>query len=585
MKTKKRNVKSGNVTRKGRAGKVWQVRQHYYPNAFIAIAVAIALFYGVRGFAAETVSVTPTSTSNFPSAPQVFWAVVIVVALALLLLALWLRIKEKKVTNRNNKDAARPTDPLIGNVADIEYIKKGPPSFTASLRDSITSALNSVGLRLRSWRFTNQANESRQTPLDFEASTFRPTPSELPTVTNTEAAVGHVGVRSAIGALPTDKQSELTDELEVIREKFNKLLSYIEDQNNSFQSQLNSLWNRMNDSFSSRIPTQTINDTDEQQFMSLLQSESLRIETLIEQQKRQFTTQQETVSGLQSVIAKLQNQIEQQGEQHRSLNQALERLKQVADQQTQQDDFWPGILGGLLEGIVRGHDLSTLIDQTGAELNRFFKERIPTVDVLVDIPDRVADIGAAIGMVADAAAKFNVEAAAKVRTVALKVGNSADTMCRMKEQLKNRQVAIPIEIQVSAHKNARYTFLEELGRAIKQGVDNLREPQLQGGRELERIIKNDVIEVVDICDLELNSRGGIREIEEALNELFSAARLKQILPARNEPFQAIKHDLIRYMDDPTVGSQGIVEVVRRGFYRLDVDQQQPFRKATVLVNR
>jgi len=234
---------------------------------------------------------------------------------------------------------------------------------------------------------------------------------------------------------------------------------------------------------------------------------------------------------------------------------------------------------------VRGQNLSALIDRTGADLNNVFKEQIPPADVLGDIPDRIADIGAAIGMVAEAASKFNLQAAAKVRTVALKVGNSADTMCRMKEQLKNRQITIPIEIQVSAHKNAGYTFLEEVGRAIKQGIDSVREPQLRGERDLERIIKNDVIEVVDICDLELNSRGGIREIEAALNELFSAARLKQILPARNEPFQAIKHDLIRYMDDPTVGSQSIVEVVRRGFYRLDVDQQQPFRKATVLVNR
>jgi hypothetical protein len=284
----------------------------------------------------------------------------------------------------------------------------------------------------------------------------------------------------------------------------------------------------------------------------------------------------------------MQKQIEQQVEQHRSLNQALERLKQVADQHTRQDDFWPGILGGLLEGIVRGQDHSALIDRTGAKLNDFFKEQIPPADVLGDIPVRVADIGAAIEMVAEAAAKSNIkaalEAASKIRNVAVKVGAVADTMRRMKEQLKNRQVTIPIEIQVSAHKNAGYTFLEELGRAIKQGVDSLREPKISGERDLERIIKNDVIEVVDICDLELNSRGAIREIEAALNELFSAARLKQILPARNEPFQAIKHDLIRYMDDPTVGSQTIVEVVRRGFYRLDVDPQQPFRKATVVVS-
>jgi hypothetical protein len=222
-------------------------------------------------------------------------------------------------------------------------------------------------------------------------------------------------------------------------------------------------------------------------------------------------------------------------------------------------------------------------------LNNELRDGIPRADSLDELRQKARAIHDAMKRVADKAAQIaRGQADTELAKYVQNAKEIADNIESVQSQLQNRtpELRANLCIKFSAHENARYTFLEELGLAIKREIDRIRDPQGYFRRELERLVTGDIIEVSGICDKQITDGPGRNpELERALQSLFNSAGLKSILPTVGESFDATEQNLIQMLFSQSIQYQKIAEVVSRGFYYNDGKKDVLLRKAGVKVHR
>jgi len=276
-------------------------------------------------------------------------------------------------------------------------------------------------------------------------------------------------------------------------------------------------------------------------------------------------------------------------------------------EQDKRDGSYAALLSSILERSVdelQGDRLSSTVREAADALNRFFQSEIPRSEVLDDLASRAERIRSSLKSVVDRAGAFNSQAEIEIAGPLQKATNLVAELSLMQAQLRSRQLAIEarvglpvpaiadlsgatpydpkLQIPISAHSKARYTFIEELGFAIKREMDKFRDPAGYFRRELEKLVTSDVVSVADICD----SKTKNSELEQSLQVLFSEARLRSILPKPKEQFDPTEQTIIQIISGGgPADSHRIVKVVSRGFYYNDGEKDRLLRKAGVEVYR
>lgn len=290
------------------------------------------------------------------------------------------------------------------------------------------------------------------------------------------------------------------------------------------------------------------------------------------------------------------------------LNNIERALRDNRDEQVKSDGFYAALLGLFLERNVaelRPENLTSSIQEAAEGLNKFFEKEIPRSEVLDAVSNQTELIRAALKDVAGRVRLLNGQAEKEIATHVAEVTNLAAKVAAMQAQLRGRQLTLEAQfgfpvtalagrssqteiydtkmrISVSAHSSARYSFLEELGFAIKREIDKLRDPEGYFKRELERIATSDVIAVADVCHGLVVPAGKNPELEDSLQKLFSSAGLRSILPKQKEKYRPAEQNLIQISTGGTpADSQTIARVLRRGFYYND--NPTPLRRAEVEV--
>lgn len=276
-------------------------------------------------------------------------------------------------------------------------------------------------------------------------------------------------------------------------------------------------------------------------------------------------------------------------------------------EQAKRDGFYAALLSSILERSVdglQGDSLSSAVGEAAEALNRFFQTEIPRSEVLDELASRAERLRASLKTVVDRASAFNSQAEIEIAEPLQKATNLVAELSVMRAQLRSRQltlearVGLPVPavadqagttpydpklpVAVSAHGRARYTFIEELGFAIKREMDKFRDPPGYFRREIEKLATSDVIAVADIC----YSKTKNSDLEQSLQVLFSEAGLRSILPKPKERFDPTEQSIIQIISGGSpADSEKIAKVVSRGFYYNDGEKERLLRKAGVEVYR
>jgi hypothetical protein len=294
-----------------------------------------------------------------------------------------------------------------------------------------------------------------------------------------------------------------------------------------------------------------------------------------------------------------------------------ERFREIKDtlasdarRQPDGDPFYAGLLGQIL-----GHSVEPLQDDNFAGsirvaakgLDRFFREQIPRAEVLDSLTAQAESIRTSLKALIDRASMRDGQAEKDVAQYLRNVMDVATELSAMQSQLRSRQLTLELAARlplpgehadmdsaydsklrasVSAHPSARYSFLEELGFAVKREIDKLRDPQSYFRRQLEKLATSDLVAVAEICDKQAGGPGKNAELELSLQTLFSHSGLRSILPRPKDPFKAAEQNLIQIISGGgPADSQKISRVVSRGFFYKNGENERLLRKAGVEVYR
>jgi hypothetical protein len=340
--------------------------------------------------------------------------------------------------------------------------------------------------------------------------------------------------------------------------------------------------------------------------------------TKIEQQEQAGNTLLKNISSnLENYLNQSFSNLKQSLEHHlnKDTEPFREILKQTSEEQEQQDKLYAKLLGCLSEAnidvlqqgnfesaIQQANSLSTAqvqagygqqndfegaYQKAGQILNNELRDQIPAADSLNALKLKAEAIYGAMKRVAGKAEQIAPrQASTDLSNIVNRAKEIDDYLASVQSQLQNRTLEIKPHVRFSAHENARYTFIEELGLAIKRELDRIRDPQGYFRRELHQLAISGVVTISDICDKQITGRPGYnQEIENALQALFQSAGLRSILPRPGESFDATEQHLVEMLYTQPIQYQTIAEVVSRGFYYYDGKKDVLHRKAGVKVYR
>jgi hypothetical protein len=288
--------------------------------------------------------------------------------------------------------------------------------------------------------------------------------------------------------------------------------------------------------------------------------------------------------------AKLKELFAQVSTEQSSLRERVDTVvRTIADQVDEL--YMEKVLGFVLENrvdILRQEKFELLIDEMNARLDKFFREEVGRGgdDDLDDLQARAESIKRAFREVVEKMVELKVDGDGEARQVAERADVIIAEMGVLRTQLKDRQLDIKatVHIPVSAHSRARYTFLEELGPAIRREITKLSDPLMHFESELERLATSEVVALADICDRRFNP-GLNKEMEERLQKLFEQANLKDILPKAGGRFEAGYQELLEMVDGKPNDSLRVAQVVARGFIYKQDGTETLLRKAKVKIYR
>jgi hypothetical protein len=281
--------------------------------------------------------------------------------------------------------------------------------------------------------------------------------------------------------------------------------------------------------------------------------------------------------------------LRQNSETEGRLQEQLGRLENMLIEKVVPDSFYAQTLGSVLGQNVdelKENNFEQLSQQMAERLNEYFRIGIPRAGSLQELRSRADEITAALRDVIARGTTRDPQVATKTGIHLQQAELLLDELNRLQGQLENRQVTIEstLSFPVSAHAEARRSFLDELGRGIKQEIDKWSKPDIYFQGKLERLIRTNLLAVVDTCD-EVSPPRSQPELESSLKHLFELAGLRDITPRHGEPFRTAEQDLIQMVAGESGKSLTVAQVVTRGFYYKHRDNETLLRKAGVMVYR
>ncbi|MCS6805451.1 MAG: nucleotide exchange factor GrpE [Acidobacteriota bacterium] len=332
---------------------------------------------------------------------------------------------------------------------------------------------------------------------------------------------------------------------------------------------------------------------------------SKRLQRAFDELKAELMKQQQLarakIEGLEQAISQLVNKVREQQAHTDEHRRALEELRAQMQQGTTShpsgsaagaseqatgfssesaDRLYARLLGLIFGGTVNGLEqdgFEAAMKRAGETLNRFFRDDLPLAKNLQAEAERAKALVEALDNLLTKGAAMNKDVYADLRQASERARRVSREITTIQSQLQNRDITLDLHIRVSAGPSGYALFLEELGRAVKQAIDKLTDPQAYIQHQLDRLICGDVLMAVDVCDRRLAPPGENPELERALKNVFQAAHLKPIAPIAMEPFQAGEHNIVEFVAGGR--PQAIARTIRRGFYY----QDQLLRKADVAV--
>lgn len=271
------------------------------------------------------------------------------------------------------------------------------------------------------------------------------------------------------------------------------------------------------------------------------------------------------------------------------IREQLQQLKDGNNQTAAANSFYDRTLGTVLgqniESLQAGN-FEQVSQQVGERLNQFFQLEVPHGDILKSLRLRAQSLSVSLKEVVAQVARTNSPAVRDLSSHLQRAEALAADLESFQVQLQNRRATIEtrLSVPVSLHAGARQTFLDQLGRGIRHEIDKLSEPQRYFANELKRLVTNDIISVVEVCD-SIAHPGTRPELESALGLLFMHAGLRPILPRPSEPVRLAEHEIVNTLPGGTGKSKSIAQVIKRGFYYCEEDSETLLRKCRVAVYR
>ncbi|HJQ70921.1 MAG TPA: hypothetical protein VKA70_18240 [Blastocatellia bacterium] len=534
-------------------------------------------------------------------------AILVILAILGLAFGAWLVIANLGARRWMEENNPKPTAPSVPYPAyDYNYSSQPPDSGAGSIR--VYKGKRGIWSKLMDWLPINRGGSGQQDPDEaarqhrekqrrsIEEVRYGPSaataaePADQATATQVASAqvdasapvlrpsYASAGPDGRGGAVTVTKIAEIEKQLSDLQSRPDgRELSFgarqevermIENQRKVIRSEFQTLLNQQNKQIETNILSinqQTVND----------------VETRLKDIGREL---EKASKGLQGLLLST-------GNDHTTYDNRLaklrEELESLIKEKQESNDFFGKLLGLSFEQNVqelREGAFENLVNQSSDTLNRFVKEGVPQAGVLNEFLTKSKAITSSIRSVVDKACAIDQTAEDQLSPYVERAGNLVAELVSLHEQLKNRQLSmVNLNVAISAHPAARYTFLQELGMAIKREIDKLRDPQSYFQNRVERLATSDVIAIADICDKQITKHKPNKELEAALGAMFSSAGLKCIMPTLKQAFNPAEQNLIQIMpgSDPSL-SQTVASVESRGFKD---GQMNLIRKAGVKVYR
>jgi ElaB/YqjD/DUF883 family membrane-anchored ribosome-binding protein len=380
----------------------------------------------------------------------------------------------------------------------------------------------------------------------------------------------------SLGNQDAKKLLELEKKMEVIEEQLAQKINRNEELSVAAKQQVDNILNARERKLSDAINT----------VENLLNDENARSKN-VEQELRG-----EIVSNLASSDRRIEQNlskfVEHFIQEQKRLEERLDQLQVMLSQPSVLESFYARTLGAVLGKNVEDLQDGKFEQLIGERLNQFFQTEVPRGESLQELRTRAEGVSDALKGVADQMSKLNAAATDEAQPHLQRARSLVAELSGLHAQLQSRRLTIEttMHIPVSAHPGARQTFTDELGRGLRREIDKLSDPQSYFEGDLKRLITSDVIAIVDICDKKVAPPPGAHpELETALKQMFEQAGLRDIVPRQGEPFRAAEQDLVQMVQGEAGRSLTVAEVITRGFYYKDGDNETLLRKAGVTVYR
>jgi hypothetical protein len=257
--------------------------------------------------------------------------------------------------------------------------------------------------------------------------------------------------------------------------------------------------------------------------------------------------------------------------------------------------YEPDLASAKALGQLLGESVEALRPEGFAELadavNRFFQERVQQDEgKLLEFQSKLGAVNSALQDLLREFQPANGQPAEELIPYVQRVGRVVSELNELCSQVKRKQFLLTanIHIPVSAHENARHTFLDELGLAIKREINKLRDPSAYFERQLEDIATSEIIAITDICDKKLGlPPRHDSQLEGSLQSLFTNTGLSPILPKLNEDYRTVDQEVVGTVSNPSPEidqRMKVAKVVSRGFlFQQNGAEPVLIRKASVEV--
>lgn len=279
---------------------------------------------------------------------------------------------------------------------------------------------------------------------------------------------------------------------------------------------------------------------------------------------------------------------EEESRRREEIGRKLDELAKAVERGRQEDELYTGIIETILrrsEEAMGREVFASIAGESGANLDLGVGG---SVDGMAGLEQRAGAITASLRAAVEKMRAAGGRADDKLAKSLQRADTLLSELKRVQAQLQSGKVTLNVSVPLTSQPGAGGSFLRDLSAAVRREIDKLRNPRQHWELEVERFVRGEILNVVDICDKEVTTAPGTdADLEVSLRDLFALAGLKPILPAPGEPYKPAEQELIQMIGGgPPGSSQKIARVFSRGFYCRGGDGgTQLLRKASVEIYR